>query len=338
MTLETVDLRSRRERRVRSAWRASPGIGLRAGAALYAAVEDTRHALYDLGVLAARHPGVPVVSVGGLTVGGSGKTPLAAEVAGWLRDHGLRPAVITHGFLDEMEVHGALGSPDRVFGGRDRERTASLAASSGADALVVDSGFQRRSLARDLDVLAVTTADLIGARHRLPAGPLREGWSSVGRADALVVVRRAGHPPLPSPTERWLARLGRRTTVARLALRPGELAPVNDPAASTRPSIAVAVSSVMEPDRFIDALAARGILPEARFVLPDHGDLDAESAERILARAGERGIVGTLKDRAKLAAALGDGAPLWWLRDVPEWTDGETRLRRRVLRVAGGRA
>lgn len=335
--VETVDLRSARERRVRSAWTGSPAPALRAAAVLYALVEDARHALYDVGVLAARHPGVPVISVGGLAVGGSGKTPLAGEIARWLRSAGRRTAVITHGFEDEMAVHRSLGA-EAVLGGRDRERVASAAVRAGAGALVIDSGFQRRSLARDLDVLAVSTAELAAARRRLPAGPLREGWSAVSRADALVVVRRTGQPPVSPPLARWLDRLRGELPVARLSLRPGPLRPANATAAATPgPSIAVAVCSVMEPDRFLDALGARGVRPEARFVLPDHGRLDASTIDRILDRAGGGGIVGTLKDRAKLAEAVGERAAVWWLEDAPVWTGGEAELRRRVLRAAGAR-
>lgn len=337
MRVETVDLRSRSERGVRSAWRGTPGPGLRLVGALYGAIEDTRHALYDLGVLAARHPGVPVLSVGGLTVGGSGKTPLAAEIARWLRHAGRRPAVITHGFADELDVHRELGDGQLVVGGGDRERAASIASAAGADVLVIDGGFQRRSLARDLDVVAVSGAEFHRARRRLPAGPLREGWSAVARADALVVVRRAGHPEPARATGDWLRRLRRTTAVARASLRPGRLRPANGPAAASRPAITVAVSSVMEPDPFLDALAARGVRPKVRFVLPDHADVDGDLAERILERAGEGGVVGTLKDRAKLVAALGNRVPVWWLGDEVEWSEGEAGLRRRALRAAGVR-
>lgn len=339
MTAETIDLRSRSERAVRRAWRSEPGPWLRIAGVLYALVEDARHALHDAGVLAAWHPGVPVVSVGGLSVGGSGKTPLAAVLARWLHDAGVRPAVVTHGYEDEMSVHRAL-LPDGVpvVGGRGRERAARRAVELGAGAVVVDSGFQRRRLARDLDVLAVATSELTGHGLRLPAGPLREGWSAALRADALVLVRRCGRPAVDAGTRRWLRGRLPGTPTADLRLVPGALRPANDAARDREPDAPVAVSSVMDPEGFLAALRDREVRPEARFVLPDHGDVDEALADRILERAGGRGIVCTLKERDKLAAPVGERAPLWWLEDQPRWEAGAGGLRRLVLETAGADA
>lgn len=356
MSGEVVDLRGRAERRVRSAWTGSPGVLLRAAGALYGAVEETRHFLHDVGVLAAWHPGVPVVSVGGLSVGGSGKTPVAAEVARWLRGAGLATAVLTHGYRDEMAVHRELAGrrgaartgigetepgewpPLLVVGSRDREEAAARAVALGARALVVDSGFQRRRLARDFDLLALSEAELTDARRRLPAGPLREGWASAGRADALVVVHRSGRPRAAGATDDWLAARLPGLPVARLSLAPGELRPANRAAEGRLPRSPAAVSSVMDPDGFARALAERGLSPRARFVLPDHGEIGPGLADRLREGGRDGGIVATLKERSKLLAVLGEETPLWILPDEPSWGAGGEELRRSVLRSAGVRA
>lgn len=339
VTLPTVDLRSTAERRVRRAWGARAGPALRIAGSLYGAVEDTRHALYDLGLLAAWHPGVPVISIGGLTVGGSGKTPLTAEVAGWLYDVGRRPAVVTHGYEDEMQVHRHLLPPDLpVVGGRHRERAARRAVERGADAVVLDSGFQRRRSARDFDLLAVTTGELATARRRLPAGPLRERWGALLRADGLVIVRRAGQSALPAAARRWLERHMAGKPAAELRLVPGPLRPANGPARHREVEAPVAVSSVMNPEGFLAGLREREVRPKARFVLSDHGDIDGGTAERVLERAGGQGIVCTLKDRDKLSRAVAERAPLWWLPDVLRWEGGRGPLRRRVLEAIDGAA
>lgn len=338
MSTDVVDLRSPTERRVRAAWSEGPPAWMRIAGGLYRCVEDTRHCLYDIGVLASWHPGVPVISVGGLSAGGTGKTPLAAEFGRWLRETGRRTAILTHGYADEMDVHRRLldaGSGGGiVLGSRDREAAAARAAHLGAEAIVVDSGFQRRSLARDFDVLAVSEAELAGARRRLPAGPLREGWASAGRADAVVVVRRPGWSRVGEEIRRWLATRFAGTLVARVSLLPVGPRPANRAAEDSAPEIAVAVSSVMDPCAFGRALAERGVRPEARFVLPDHGEIDEELGARILAEAGGRGIVGTLKDLPKLRGPVGEEAPLWVLEDRPEWREGGRELRRAVLRAA----
>ena len=337
VTVETVDLRSPREQAVRRAWDGRPGPGLRLAGAVYGAVEDTRHALYDLGLLTAWHPGVPVISVGGLTVGGSGKTPLAAEVAGRLRRAGRRPGVVTHGYEDEMEVHRHLLPADvPVVGGRNRERAVRRAIEVGADTVVVDSGFQRRRLARDFDLLAVTTGELAAARRRLPAGPLREGWSAMLRSDALVVVRRAGQAALGDGIRGWMERHLRGLPAAELRLAPAPPRPANDPARTRAIDAPVAVSAVMDPDRFLAGLRDRDVRPKARFVLPDHADVDEGLAERILTRAGGDGIVCTLKERGKLTRAVSDRAPVWWLPDELRWERGGEALHGRLLAAVEG--
>lgn len=332
MTVDTVDLRSSRELAVRRAWSGRPGPGLRLAGIVYGAVEDVRHALYDLGLLAAWHPGVPVVSVGGLTIGGSGKTPLTAEVAGWLRLAGRRPGVVTHGYRDEMGVHRhhlPAGLP--VVGGRDREGAVQRAIERGADTVVVDSGFQRRRLARDFDLLAVTPEELATVRARLPAGPMRERWSAALRSDAVVVVRRSGRTALADGIRRWLKRHLTGIPTAELRLATAPLRPANDPARSRTIDAPVAVSSVMYPDRFLAGLRDRDVRPKARFVLPDHADVDEELTRRILGRAGGDGIVCTLKERGKLTRAVADRAPVWWLPDELHWERGRDALRRLLL-------
>ena len=337
VSVETVDLRSEHELRVRRAWSGRPGPVLRAAGVVYAAVGDVRHALYELGLLAAWHPAVPVVSIGGLTVGGSGKTPLAAEVARWLQLAGRRPGVVTHGYEDEMQVHRRLLPAELpVVGGRDRERAVELAVERGADTVVVDSGFQRRRLARDFDVLAVTTGELAAARRRLPAGPLRERWSAALRSDALVIVRRTGQPALGEEVRRWMERHLGGVPTAELRLESGSPRPANDSARSRTIDAPVAVSSVMHPDHFLAGLEARDLRPKARFVLPDHAEIGEALAERILDRAGGAGIVCTLKERRKLTRAIGDRAPVWWLPDRLRWERGRESLRRRLLAAVEG--
>lgn len=331
---ERVDLRPAAERRARRAWEGEAGAGMLAASVLYGVATDLRNCLYDVGILAARRAPVPVLSVGGLSVGGSGKTPLAAEFARWLVEDGRRPAVVTHGFADEMAVHRTLNPGVPVVGGRDRTAAVARAAAAGAGVAVVDSGFQHRRLARAYEVVAVGSRELAGARRRLPAGPLRERWSSLVRADAVVLVRRPTDPPQPDGVASWLRRRLPRAIRARCLLAPGDLVPVNEAAREApEASPAVAVASVMHPAPFFRCLEGRIDGDVRRYVLSDHRAPDRNAVAGIEEDAGCRGVVGTRKDVVKLADRLDPRVPLWCLEERPRWRGGREALAAAITRT-----
>lgn len=322
-----TDLRTGPERRVRRAWREGPGPWLRAASVLYGVAAGLRGALWEAGVLSPARVPIPVISVGGLTLGGSGKTPLAAALARGLAPRS-RVAIVTHGYPDEMDVHRTLNPGAVVRGAPDLCRAAAAAARAGAEVAVVDGGFQHRRLWRDADVVAVSVDAVRGApRLRLPAGPYREGWAGLGRADAVVVTRReTGAGPAHRLADRLRSDLS-GAVVTSAALRPGRIRPAN--AAARRagsPERAVAVASIMYPEVFLRQLRRRGLELAARFVLPDHGRPGPARAARIAEAAGPRGVVGTLKDAAKLRAALAPSTPIWYLEDRLDWGPGRAAL------------
>lgn len=179
---------------------------LRLPAALFGAAALARRAAYDLGLLPVHRLGVPVVSVGNLTAGGTGKTPMCAWVVAELDRRGMRPGLLSRGYRaaadgknDEARLLERLapGAPhvlaaDRVRGGRELERRGCLS-------VVLDDGFQHRRLHRDLDLVLVDATQPWGlaaprnggapVRALLPRGLLREPASSLARADAIVVTR-----------------------------------------------------------------------------------------------------------------------------------------------------
>ncbi|MBN2447947.1 MAG: tetraacyldisaccharide 4'-kinase [Phycisphaerae bacterium] len=140
---------------------------------------------------------VPVISIGNITVGGTGKTPTVIEVVRHLREWGRRPVILTRGYgartgetADEvLEFHDAVAdvpvvvNPDRVAG------AAMAQEKYGADCLVLDDGFQHRRLARDLEIVMVDALDPWGGRLVLPAGRLREPLEGLARAHLCVITR-----------------------------------------------------------------------------------------------------------------------------------------------------
>jgi len=345
-----TDHRRAAERLVRRAWRAGPGDLLRVASAAFGFAVDVRHLLYETGILAAVPAPLPVVSVGGLTVGGSGKTPVAADLAGWLEEAGACPATVTHGQADELAVHRRLNPTVPTYGGGDRARALAAAARDGAGAAVLDDAFQHRRLARDLEVVLVDLDLLLrGEPRRLPAGPYRERWSELARADAVVIVRREASRSRAAALRAWLGGRLPRATLACCARRSGRLLRLrpeeehlgrgpggNGSAGDARadhapPLPSVALLSVMKPAAVLRELESRGLELDRVHVLPDHAEPGPGTVAELVRGAGDRGIVGTLKDVVKLAGRVDEATPLWYLEERLEWEDGVGTLRKLVL-------
>lgn len=182
---------------------------------LYGAVTRARLRLYRSGALKTEEAGAPVVSVGNLTAGGTGKTPLVEWVASALAREGLRVCVLTRGYGRADESKRVVASDGaRVLAGvaecgdeprllaekllgaasvvcdRDRVAAARWArAELGAEVFVLDDGFQHLRIARDLDVVTLDATDPWGGGHLLPRGRLREPASALARADCVVITR-----------------------------------------------------------------------------------------------------------------------------------------------------
>ena len=191
-----------------------------AGAALYGAAWEARRRGYAAGWLAPRRVAARVVSVGNLTVGGTGKTTLTLHLAEQARARGLSSAVVCRnyrpgpgGLSDESLLYRRRLGAERVFSGRDKRRLAGQAAAAGFAHLLVDDGFSHWGLERDLDLVLLDASDLRGGGALLPLGRLREPLRALQRAQVVVVTRvPAGDAPEP-----WLERVHRLAPAARLA-------------------------------------------------------------------------------------------------------------------------
>jgi tetraacyldisaccharide 4'-kinase len=335
MTGSRLSLRAELERRIRDAWSDGPGVGMSVASVLYGMVHDGRDLLYDAGILRGRRSSVPVISVGGLTSGGSGKTPVSAAIAEWLLEGGCRPALITGGIPDEAEVQKLL-NPD-VLVEDDTNRGAAIvrAVRAGARSVVLDSGFQHRKIRSDLQCLCIDTLSAaMTARRRLPAGPFRERWSSLDRADAIILVHRG--PPEEASVRKLVEEVRGvcpRTLLVRCQLRASGLRPGNRLAEGREPGTkCVAVAGVMWPEPFFESVDALGLTPAGRLAFRDHEPFGPAALSQI--RAGGEGVVCTLKDAVKLGPLLANDRPVWYLEERPDWGDGKRRLRDGVIRTA----
>jgi tetraacyldisaccharide 4'-kinase len=138
-----------------------------------------------------RIPSVPTIAVGNLTVGGSGKTPIASWMASYYLDRNVQPAIVLRGYGgDEGEVHRQRTARAIVVEDPDRIQAAETAVAKGAEVVILDDAYQRLDIGRDLNVAVVSAESLAAARWTLPAGPWREPLGAVDRADLIVVTRK----------------------------------------------------------------------------------------------------------------------------------------------------
>lgn len=157
----------------------------------YAAVAAIAKFLYKIGVLRSKKATSKVISIGNITWGGTGKTSLAIYLAKFLKDKGMKPAVLIRGYgNDENAMLKQMLSNVAVLSGRNRIKNAKLAHDKhNADVLILDDGFQHWCLKRDLDIVAISATNPFGNRQLIPAGILREPVSALGRADLIVITK-----------------------------------------------------------------------------------------------------------------------------------------------------
>ncbi len=159
----------------------------------YRTVMSARAKAYRRGWLRRRPLPLPSVAIGNLAVGGAGKTPFAAWTAAYFARRGARPGILLRGYRgDEQAVHQRLVPDAIVVANPDRVAGAATARAAGAQVLVLDDAYQRLDVLRDVNVALVSTesAPPRAVAWPLPAGPWREDWNALGRADVIIVTRR----------------------------------------------------------------------------------------------------------------------------------------------------
>jgi tetraacyldisaccharide 4'-kinase len=138
-----------------------------------------------------RIPSVPTIAVGNLTVGGSGKTPIASWMASYYQERGIRAGIVLRGYGgDEGDVHRQRTPEAAVVEDPDRVAAAERAIGLGARVIILDDAYQRLDIGRDLNVAVVSIESLTAARWTLPAGPWREPLGALDRADLVIVTRK----------------------------------------------------------------------------------------------------------------------------------------------------
>ena len=175
---------------------------------------------YHRGLVRTHGLGRPTVAIGGLSVGGAGKTPIASWVAGYFAARGVTPAILSRGYGgDEDAVHRRLVPSAIVISDRNRRRAARLAIERGADVFVLDDAFQRLDVHRDLNICLLSSEQRSRDALALPAGPWREPLTAARRADLLVVTKKsAGSEQLEASCRNLEAAIGGQPLTAYLRI------------------------------------------------------------------------------------------------------------------------
>ncbi|MDQ8023220.1 MAG: tetraacyldisaccharide 4'-kinase [Moraxellaceae bacterium] len=295
---------------------------------LFLTIATLRRLAYRAGIFRAWRLPVPVVVVGNLAVGGSGKTPVVIWLAQALRKRGLTPAILSRGYGGSAKVPTLVSAdsdpavvgdepvllarraqcpvlvcPDRVAGGR-----ALLKQHPDVDVLITDDGLQHYRLQRDVEIIVLDPATL-GNRWPLPAGPMREPLSRMAAAQLLLW---HGAEDIALETAAMLGRGVPR--IAPMRLQAGDFYRLAAPserrdAASLRGLRLRAVAGIGRPQRFFDTLRALGLEIAQADAFPDHhayvaADLDLQGCDALLM---------TEKDAIKCAALA---PPSTWVLPV----------------------
>ena len=297
-------------------------------ALLYRAVTAVRRALYRAGILRAWRAPVPVVVVGNITAGGTGKTPLVVAIVEALSAQGRNPGVVSRGYGRVPPVDGdprgvvrvlpGLATPEHfgdepvliarrtgvpVYLSPDRPAAvrALLAAHPEVDVIISDDGLQHYALARDVEIAVVDGERLFGNGLPLPSGPLREPVSRLAEVDAAVV--NGGVSDQVSAPRQFAMTLGHERFVS-LA---GEEAEPAAFALAARGRRVALVAGIGNPGRFFSHLGRLGVFGD-RHPFPDHHPYQASD----LRLPGTDLVVMTEKDAVKCLAFA--DARLWFLR------------------------
>jgi tetraacyldisaccharide 4'-kinase len=302
--------------------------------ALYRAVVVTRGKLYDWRIFRATDFSVPVLSVGNLSVGGTGKTPVAAWFARRFHENGLAPAIVLRGYGgDEVIVHERLNGGIPVIAAVDRVRGIRDAIAQGVDVVVLDDAFQHRRARRDADVLLVSADAWTGKPRLLPAGPWREPLRAARRASLVIITRKTADKSAVEDVKRALANAAPQVPVAVVYLGPGDLK--STATGQTLPLHALngadltAIAAIAHPASFFKQLTELGAIVRP-FSFPDHHAFTRAEARNLAAEAGNSDfVVCTLKDAVKLESLWpAEAGSLWYVSQRLRIEDGQDNIDR----------
>lgn len=323
----------------------------------YSIAVKTRNRMFDSGLKKINRLDIPVVSVGNLTLGGTGKSPMVAFLASRLIREGKKPGLLSRGYAqgeenrpndEAMELAWRLPDtpheqdPDRFAGGKRL-----LEIRPDLDIAILDDGFQHRRLHRDLNIVLLDASEPFGYDRIFPRGLLREPVGSLKRADIVILSRADLVREVERKRIREIVRKYAPDALwGELIHKPGRLVSFNGEEfhAHTSESLdrcrnhaAVAFCGIGNPEGFRTTLKSIGVNLLDLLDFPDHNnyaDEDYERIERSVRRNAPETIFCTMKDLVKIRKKDIAGVPLYAVSIESEFIEGEAAIMQKVIELA----
>ncbi|BAT71801.1 tetraacyldisaccharide 4'-kinase [Thermosulfidibacter takaii ABI70S6] len=310
----------------------------------YRLAVNTRNILYDQKFLQVQKLPVPTISVGNITLGGTGKTPLVIGLCKYLKELDYNPCVLSRGYgrkrKEEILVcdgkrilASASESGDEPFliatktkaivaVGSDRYKAFKLAENLSPDVVILDDGFQHRKIERDLDLCLIDGTRCFGNGHLLPAGPLREPIKSLHRCDAIIITKQKNL----SCFEKTVGILSQKPVFFFTPTT--ELTSICDREHPSKPTF---ITAIANPEAALEELKKKDINPYKVITFADHHWFTEKEFDYV----GDE-IITTEKDLVKFPESIKKQKKIWVLRFVevlPE--DLKTFIRERLCLLKG---
>ncbi len=339
---------------------------------LYGAIMSLRNALYDRGTFRSWHSPIPVVSVGNITTGGTGKTPLVDWIVRFYRASGKSAAIVSRGYGRSTRGAQVVSDGNSILldGRQAGDETTMLARRNPSsivvvaekrregvelilerfsqrlpDVIILDDAFQHRAIRRNLDIVVISADQPFADACMLPAGQLREPLRGLCRADLFLVSKVSDERKAAGLRD---ALLTWRKPVVLSKVRAGRLLRASrslpeTPATGLPPHAQVlAFAGIGEPESFLRSLAEAGVSVAASKFFRDHHPYTADAVQAIVAEARRLHLVpvttekdwSRLRDEQALAGLLEEAGCLW-LSIEPELFSGRTILESRLAEIVG---
>jgi tetraacyldisaccharide 4'-kinase len=314
---------------------------------IYGALAATRAQLYASGTLKQKQLKAAVISVGNLSVGGTGKTPFVIWLAEKLLAQGKRVAILTRGYRgaagtsDEVELMRSRLQNRVLFGvGPDRYAQGhALESQHPIDIFLLDDGFQHLQLAREVDIVLIDSSRTMAEERLLPAGTLREGISAVSRADIVILTRaQTSQKVRQSVFQSWKLPIFSASTALRGFRR---LGPASDSSSSEHlpPGSSFAFCGIGNPHAFLADLRLWDISIVGHQFFRDHRRFSANDLRKIESQAASQGataLITTEKDSWNLTSAGPTSLPVY-VAIIDLRIDGETAFFQTIERLLQAR-
>ena len=314
----------------------------------YAIASRIRSLSFDLHLRKAYRTDTIVISVGNLTTGGTGKTPVVAFLVRWLSERGLKVAILSRGYgklndegNDEKRVLDRLCPGVLHLQSSNRSAIAKQAVEEyGCEVLVLDDGFQHRKLARDFDIVLIDATQPWGFGHVLPRGLLRESIAGLKRADFAVVTRvDSVNDVRINEIQATVKKHIDTERIATLSFRPTQLISTagefRDTSSLTGKRV-IGFCGIGNPDSFHALIQAQNIDLLDFFAFPDHHHYVEEDLNQLALSSSQHNadiVVTTLKDLVKLEPTHIGDAELWAISIEAEFHSGLDQLEERLQSI-----